>query len=749
MSRKDDEFRKRLFSIFKVEAAEHLGAMTSGLMEMEKEVSPEFKAQTIERLFREAHSLKGAARSVGMADIETICQSLEGVFSALKRNDIVLYPALFDELHKVIDNLNEMISSSLNGEGSRKGVVDAIKEELSKVEAGELIQVTSPVTGHAEPAKAEKAAETVRISADKMGALLVQAEEILSVKLAVNQQANDITSLLSMFALWDKEWSKKYPVIRDFRRTLEKTERTGDGGTQNDVRSLKLLEFLDWTEGRIKAMESRMADLRKEAESNRHSISTMVDSLLEEFKRSLALPFSTLLEALPKLVRVLLHEQGKRAELSLCGEDIEIDRRILEEMRIVFTHLARNSIDHGIEKAEERAEKGKPETGRIAITFSRVEGSKVEITFSDDGRGVDTGKLREVWAKQKPMTQLEGEVFSEEEVLSTIFRSGVSTSPIITDISGRGLGLAIAQEKVETLGGRIWVETRRNEGTLFRMIVPVSIATFRGILVSAGGQEFIIPIAVVEKVSRTRPDEIKTVENRETISFDGTTIPLVWLNTILELKAGKSDQLFMPIVIVASMDTRIGFVVDEVLGEQEVLIKNFGPQISRIRNVSGAAVLGSGKVVPVLNVSDLVKTVIRHAGISTRPNVAQVQGDEKKISILVVEDSITSRILLKNILESAGYSVRTAVDGIDAITRLKTEPFALVVSDVDMPRMNGFDLTAKIRSDNNLSGLPVVLVTALDSPADREHGIDAGANAYIVKSSFDQSNLLEAVRRLL
>jgi two-component system chemotaxis sensor kinase CheA len=261
-----------------------------------------------------------------------------------------------------------------------------------------------------------------------------------------------------------------------------------------------------------------------------------------------------------------------------------------------------------------------------------------------------------------------------------------------------------------------------------------------------------IPTANVQQAVRMKHNEVKTVENRETIQLNGHALPLVRLEAVLELPPSGNhgkDPEFIYALILGSAEKQIAFRVDRVLDEQEALLKSPGKQLARIRNVSGATILGSGKVVPVLSAPDLMKSALKESATSFGKAVAKRNSAEKRKNILVVEDSITSRMLLKNILESAGYQVKTAIDGVDAYTTLRTEKFDLVVSDVDMPRLNGFGLTAKIRYDKKLMEMPVVLVTALESRADRERGIDVGADAYIVKSSFDRSNLLEVIQRLV
>jgi two-component system chemotaxis sensor kinase CheA len=296
------------------------------------------------------------------------------------------------------------------------------------------------------------------------------------------------------------------------------------------------------------------------------------------------------------------------------------------------------------------------------------------------------------------------------------------------------------------------VESEHHAGTTLRITLPLTLATFRGIVVSAADQTFVVPTMNVERVLRVQNTDIKSVENRETISVSGRAVSLARLEAVLELppRSATSDDLaVIPVIVLNSGDLRVAFAVDEVSREEEVLVKPFRKPLMRLRNVSGATVLGSGKAVPVLNVADLVKSARKH-GIAPAAAVApKKQASAPSQKVLVVEDSITSRTLLKGILETANYQVKTAVDGIEAFTALREEAFDLVVSDVEMPRMNGVDLTAKIRADKTLAEIPVVLVTALESRQERERGIDVGASAYIIKSSFDQSNLLEVVRRLI
>jgi len=767
MVKKDNGFQKRLLSTFKVEAAEHLQALSSGLIELERTPAAEEQMQVIESVFREAHSLKGAARAVGLAEMESVCQSAENVFSAMKREDLALSRALFDVLHDAVDALDKLLRSvGVEPSGGEKApIAELIRrlESAGKGVATPLVQAAAQADAGASlhsrqqprpalPAENAVLADTVRIATARLDALLFQAEELLSAKLTSAQRAADVRAALDELAALKKEWSRSMPGMKILQHELEKgTGRTG-AGRRTDPQLRKLLEFMAWENTFVKSLEGRLAALARSTQQDQRSLGTMVDGLLGDMKKSLMLAFSATLEIFPKFVRDLAREQGKEAELSVQGGEIEVDRRILEQMRDPLMHLVRNCIDHGIETPEKRRRAGKPQRGTIALTVTQKSEGKIEILIADDGAGIDTEKVRIAALKLGMVSTEDAEGRSEPEWLPLVFQSGLSTSPMITDISGRGLGLAIVREKVERLGGGVSVETQPGSGTAFRVVVPLTLATFRGLHVRVGDHRFVIPTTYVEQAARLKREEIKTVENRETVRWNGQAVALARLADVLELPRKKSIDAsgdIVKVVLLGAANRRIAFLVDEILDEQEVLLKPLGKQLSRVRNISGATVLGTGKAVPILDVPDLLKSAARAA---TAPLETEIGGEQivaEKESILVAEDSITARTLLKNILETAGYRVSTAVDGIDAYTLLKTERFDIVVSDVDMPRMSGFDLTAKIRADKALSELPVVLVTALESREHRERGIDVGANAYIVKSSFDQSNLLEVIRKLL
>jgi two-component system, chemotaxis family, sensor kinase CheA len=802
MGAKEDEFRLRLAAAFRAEAAEHVAAISSGLSSLDNSPLPENLQEIIETTYREMHTLKGAARSVNETEIESLCQSAESALSALRHSRISFSRPLADLIFLTLGRVNAII------EGKRGSTVQAavtvtthdLITALERVANGEqaplppanqmpsapavsLIlseQMTEPIpTGprspvasvsqpsnpsiSGKPVSAAPAAETrkvpelsgtIRVPASKMDAILRRAEELITQKESLAQNVRELQGIAALVGAANKEWIQFSTDSENLYSVADAPARSfaaAYGKTTNLSAGRKRAEFAEQNIRILKELDARVAAGLAAGRRELHTFNRQVNALLSEVREVMLVPASSVLMFLPLTVQEMAASRGKEAGLVIEGGDKLVDRRILEGMKDPLIHLARNAVDHGIEQPEERIRTGKPAKGKISVSLAEKGENRIEIAISDDGRGIDFDQVRAAAKKIGIADPGVLEQMDESGLIRLLFRSGLSTSPIITELSGRGLGLSIVEERVELFDGEIAVQTRPGKGTRVQITLPVRLATLRGVIVRAQDQLFIIPRVYVGQVLRVDEGKVQLVENCRTIRYREEIIPLVSLAAHLSLPRSPAQQ---PVErakyasIITSGSTRIALEVDEIIQEQELSQKSLGPQLARVRNIAGAAIGRGGNLIPVLNIADIVKAA-SHGGPARMDNEPVPVVIPKIRKLLVVEDSITARTLLKNILEAAGYMVKTAVDGLDAWTILKTDPIDLVVSDVEMPRMNGFDLTTAIRHDRNLAELPVVLVTALASRGDRERGIDAGANAYIVKSSFDQSNLLDVLGRLV
>jgi len=759
MDTKDEEFLKRLQTMFKVEAEEHVNVLSAGLIELEKNPNSKKSVALIESIFREAHSLKGAARSVGRSDIESICQVLESTFAMLKNDEFSFSADQFDLIHKAIDTISKIVTGAaiispneerelvkqLKSIGNANQPKNKVVKHKVAVNIPQAIKTAAEVplgnpTTQAELVEEKSLQfESVRIPTAKLDPLFLQAEQMIQSKVAAAQRVVELRGMHDLIGSWKRELIKMYSL-------------------HSNSSPAQPQDIINRANERMEELERSVNSIINDLESDQRSLNRMIDEHVESMKKILMLPISTITEGFPKLVRDLARAQNKEVEFTIQGKEVEVDKRILEELKDPLVHLIRNCIDHGIKTPADRLKAKKTSSGTITLAFSATEGHNLEITISDDGDGINVSKVVSAAIKAGIIAKGSVETTSPHEVQDLIFKSGITTSPMITDISGRGLGLAIVREKVGKLGGTVSAESQPNIGTMFRIQLPLTLSTSRAVLVRTGDHLFFIPTAHVERAVRIREEEIKTTENKETILLGNEIIGIVKFGDVLGIRnkgngSARKASIDQPsntiqIVVLKNDEKRIGFVVDEIFDELQILVKKLGKQLVKVRNISGATVLGNGKVVPIINVSDLMHSATQISALVNEPKEG-VADMAKNYRILVVDDSITSRTLIKSIVESAGYIVESAIDGVDAYTKLLVGEFDLIVSDVDMPRMNGFELTAKMRKEKKLADLPVVLVTALESREDREQGIDVGANAYIVKSSFDQSNLLEVIEKLI
>ncbi|ABN56172.1 MULTISPECIES: hybrid sensor histidine kinase/response regulator [Methanoculleus] len=754
MTGPDDVFRARLLETFREEADEYLEAITEGLIALEKAgPTPEL----VERVYRTVHSLKGASRAVNHREIESICQNLETAFSLMKRGEYVPGVDDFDLFHRTV----AVIKSLLRGERPDASPTE-INGALRAIPGG-----TGPPEGRpGEPGPAsrekhtydapggynsgEQGADrgTVRIAAHKLDRLTAGADSLLTTRLFITQRIRELEEMMARFSLWQWNHSQAFNDLQTIRRKAFGEEKAAI--PPDLVLPLqRAVEFQEYNREFVTNLQHDLATHLRSMEFDRSALETSTSEISDLVHDAALLPASTILTPFSAFVREFSRTSGKSVDLTIEGGEIEVDRRILDALKDPIMHLIRNSIDHGIESPEARRARQKSATGSVRIRVFPRSGSRVGIEVADDGAGVDSSAIRRTAVENEVITADEDATLTDSEAIWLIFRSGMTTSRIVTDLSGRGLGLAIVEDTVSRLGGEVTVSSTVGRGTAITLTVPVSMATLRGLLVRSERQVYVLPMQQVKQVLRVRPDSLAVSRGRPTILLSGETIEVIRLTDALGIPLSgppTEEGQPKPLVIIAYGAGQIACIVDEVIRVQEIVVRPLGSQLTSVRRIDGAVILGDGRLALVLDPLDLIQDAMQ----AERPVSASTLPQEAERRVMVVEDSVTSRALLQAVLEGAGYQVETAVNGIDAFARLKQHEFDMVVSDVDMPRMNGFTLTEKIRAEGgHLAGIRVVLVTSLDSPEDRERGKAVGADAYIVKKSFEADEFLRIIRRLV
>lgn len=782
-----------LLSIFRAEVTEYLESLNNALLQIEMIAvdDPAMHPMLIE-MNRVAHSMKGAARAVGMTVIEQVSHDMEEVFSAALRNRIRLTPDTCDTLYDGLD----LIEMMMEGEDLSEETLAEVLEKLSEVVArstgtdSQLVAVVPAVVTtldesgdhpEAEPVKTEEAPprqrftpvvtqktnedtperltstvpvieaqtlalrpveETVRITVSKLDRLMAEATELLVARMHGEAWQHSIAELRHTHNKWQREWRGiRAAYIRLVRRIQDSPEEASP-------ELLILIKFLETNQRYLTEVSRRLAQLARTVAQDTMHLTVLADQLQEDIGGMRLIPFDFIVSGFQRTVRDLARDMDKQIHLEVTGASVEIDKTVLDALKDPLMHLIRNSIDHGIEKPAERTRRGKSPIGLIQINVEQ-RGSEIIIVIADDGRGIDLQRIRRSLVKQKIMSEPEAQAISDDEARFYIFHPGFTTSDKVTSVSGRGMGMDIVRDRVESLRGRINVQSEAGQGTTVRLNVPVSLTRIRCILAQVGDQQFAIPSVVVARMQVIQRDDIFTAEGQEMTLFNDQPVPVVSMSTILDVPSTGNLTSLANLLILQTANRTIAFEVDALLSEQELVLKPLGHELARARYVSGAALPGTGDVVIILDANDLVRAATG-TSLPRRRNIpVKDQAQANRVRVLVVDDSITTRTLEKNILETAGFEVQVAIDGAEAWSMLGENEFDVVISDVEMPNMTGLELTVRIKQSNQLRQLPVILLTSLSKPEQQEAGLRAGADAYLIKSRFDQSELLRTIQSVL
>lgn len=684
----EDEFR----ALFEQEAVMRLGALAEQALELESAHATGHGSQLIVQMFRDAHTLKGGAAVVGFDDVAATMHALETLLEALREGRLRPDAAVVDAVLAAIDAVRGMVSVAMAG-GDVADTGRATAAALLAAAEGRAPEPALPApfeaAAESPPASQSQSADTVAGAHgdDRADAILVPVERLDRLVRLVGESA---AAQLRVGRLLGPagEGSDEY---RDLARVLGELQE--------------------------QAMHTRMVTV------------------------------ATIAEPLRRAVRDLARGAGKQVRWELAGEATELDRHVLEQLRDPLLHIVRNAVDHGLEPPEERRRAGKPAEGHVRIHAMQL-GSEVVIAVTDDGRGIDLERVRERAGRPE---------LSDADALALVFRSGVSTAAEVTDVSGRGVGLDAVRATLDSLRGRVDVRSQPGHGTEFRLSVPMTLAVLPCLLVDAGDRRLALPMHAAVAVAEP-PEPAQHAEGRPVVWIAGEALPATDLAHVLGITAAPAQG---PAIVLSATVGRHAFRVDRLAGQRDVVVKDLGGLVPRLPLLMGASVEPDGTIMLVLDPTGLIERTegrdLRRATSLTLAAAAAPDADDRpalpaaggRATVLVVDDALTVRELQRSILARAGYDVLVAADGQDALARLAEHDVDLVLTDVEMPRMDGFELTQEIRARPRTAGVPVVILTSLTDDEHRRRGLEAGADSYLVKASFDEHALLGAVERLL
>ena len=764
-SRDDDLSGFSLLDLFRSEAESHLAAISGGLLALEGVATP--IAASIEPLMRAAHSLKGAARIVGLEVAVGVSHAMEDCLVAVQEGRCRLLPRHIDALLRAVDLLNtvsrlsegQFIRWSIDHEAE---VLDATARVQSIMVDQTETQPPTPVVVVPEPsivpvAALEPAPRTPAPSAERPAAQSPVVTE--GPDRVVRVSAESLTKLMSLAGESLVQSKQLRPFVDSLLslknqhtallKTIQDLQDRYDGTAASSPVSEKLL--LAQAKAQTNQAASALIDRMEEFEDFARRNEDLSDRLHHEVLASRMRPLADGVKGFPRLVRDLARQLGKQVKFEVVGEATGVDRDILDKLEAPLNHLIRNGLDHAIELPDERAGAGKPPTGTIRLE-ARHRAGMLQITLNDDGRGIDPSRLRTKIVERGLATAVMAASMAEAELLEFLFLPGFSTKEAVTEISGRGVGLDVVQDMVRAVGGFVRVSSRIGVGTRFTLQLPITMSVIRALLVRIAGEPYAFPLNRIDRIIMLPSDMILVLEGRQHFMMDGEPVGLVEACQVLNLPRVDGSNGVFPVVVASDRSHRFGVVVEAFLGERDLEVRPLDPRLGKVPNINSASVLEDGWPVLIIDVEDLVRSVDnllsgrRLRRVDEPTDRVEARGPRR---VLVVDDSITVRELERQLLEAAGYEVEVAVDGLDGWNAVRTNEYHLIISDVDMPRMDGITFVGHVKQDPRLRSIPVIIVSYKDREEDRMRGLDAGANAYLTKSSFRDQTFMRTVVDLI
>jgi chemotaxis protein histidine kinase CheA len=774
----DPKLMKQLLETFRVELDEQLQAITQGLLHLEKHQQADARQEILKRIFRAAHNIKGAARGVGIAEVADIAHHLESLLSTLKESNRPPTAGLIDlcleaidktwqamkaydagvvadfDMQSLLERLEQASCQSSAPEGEpasnpKPGPAQATEpdtpgrstEIAARVGSGEA-RPNSQVIPQDEMQPMEAASgrddspggvEVVRVTTDKLDRVSGLAEELQVAKIGLHEQFRGVQEIVDGINALSRTWANSKCLKTQKQAALPE----------------ELQHLIASSREALASLGRATSHVQKQMRATHNRVGLASSSLQSEVRMLRLVPVASVLRPLLRPMRDLARELGKSVTLHISGDDVEMDRVVLEGVRDPLVHLLRNAIDHGIEAPAERRNSGKQEEGNISIDI-HCEGGEIIISVRDDGAGIDPRHIGQAAVRKKIIKSADLDGMSDRELLDLVFRPGFSSRESVSTVSGRGVGLDVVYENLADLKGSVRLESEPGRGARFELRMPLTLTTERGLQVRIGQQRFVLPSVSVDRILDLLPDQIVEVAAGQVILINERPVPLRELGATLGLEGDTyTDLTRLPIVVISKGWRMVAFVVDEVIGEREIVIKPLTRPLVSVSNINGATLTGSGDIMMVLNAGDLIETALSVTVGTPMVNSVMDEAEVASPRVLIVDDSLTTRTLERNILEYQGYDVTVATDGQQAWETLQDQNFDLVVSDIEMPRMDGFELTERIKQNEQLADIPVIIVSSLAADAEKQRGIEVGADAYIVKGQFETHALLEVVRRFV
>lgn len=738
-----------MLDLFRIEVEAQTRVLSEGLLEIEHHPGDSAR---LEALMRAAHSLKGAARMVDVRAGVRVAHAMEDGFVAAQRGRLVLGTAQVDLLLRGVDMLTRLGAAPDIGAWSAEhgAEIDALEAALHDLPSGTppaIAAASAPVTATAvagetraepagtAPAAAGKAAadNAIRVSAESLNRLMGLAGE-------VQVEARWLRPYADALVQFKHRHTELISLLDKLRDALELSHI--------DEYARNLLSDTQHKAALCRQLLSERLNELDEYDRRSHNLANRLN---REVIASRMRPFADGVHGFPRMVRDLARTLGKQVRLDVRGHATQVDRDILERIEAPLNHLVRNALDHGIESPEERRAAGKPETATIRLEAMHSAGM-LSIVVEDDGRGMDLARLREKIVQRKLVTAEMAAELSENELMDFLFLPGFSTREQVTEISGRGVGLDVVHSVVQEMHGIVHASAQPGKGMRFHLQLPLTLSVMRSLLVEIAGEPYAFPLAQIHRTLKLPRHAIEVMEGRQYFTLGNQHIGLIAANQVLSLEGEPPAGDEVCIVVLGERLDRYGLVVDRFIGERGLVVHTLDARLGKVKDINAATILENGDPCLIIDVDDLLRSIdILIAGGRLDKIRREGETSKKKASkrILVVDDSITVREVERSMLANRGYDVEVAVDGMDGWNAVRTGEYDLVISDIDMPRMNGFEFVGLIKNDPHLKSLPVMIVSYKDREEDRRRGLEVGADYYLTKGSFHDETLLDAVADLI